>query len=122
MVARCHDPKADEYKNYGARGIYVCQRWREFPNFYADMGDPPEGKSLERINNDGPYEPGNVRWATAREQLFNTRRTHRVTFQGVTRSLTDWAERLDISVKTLRSRFRYGWSVERAFAEALKTP
>jgi transcriptional regulator with XRE-family HTH domain len=75
MLQRCTDPKCPQYPNYGGRGIRVCERWMEFVNFYADMGDRPAGMSLEREDVNGNYEPGNCRWATPREQARNTRAT-----------------------------------------------
>ena len=73
MRQRCNWPKHHKYPLYGGRGIKVCERWAEFKNFYEDMGDPPfPGASLDRINNDGDYEPSNVRWATAKEQRANS--------------------------------------------------
>lgn len=78
MLHRCNNPNAKEYKNYGARGITVCTRWRDFPAFLVDVGErPSSGLSIDRINNDGNYEPGNVRWATPKEQSNNTRRNQR---------------------------------------------
>ena len=73
MKQRCTNPKKPDYKYYGGRGIEVCMRWLKFENFLADMGERPEGLTLDRINNDGNYESGNCRWATRMEQMHNTR-------------------------------------------------
>ena len=73
MKQRCFNENAISYPHYGARGITVCDRWLDFINFYEDMGPRPEGMSLHRIDNNGDYEPGNVRWATSSEQRANQR-------------------------------------------------
>lgn len=98
MVARCQNPRAQSYHNYGGRGITVCDRWLEsFENFYADMGDrPTPGHSIDRINNDGPYSPENCRWATWEEQANNRRNTVWIEFQGERLSAAQWRKRLGV--------------------------
>lgn len=74
IFQRCYNPKDKSFKNYGGRGITVCKRWHKFENFYADVGNPPKGMSIDRWpNNNGNYEPSNIRWATRHEQNSNTR-------------------------------------------------
>lgn len=74
MIQRCSNPNNHKYSLYGGRGITVCWEWTDFANFYRDMGDPPRGYSIDRINNNGNYEAANCRWATAKQQANNTRR------------------------------------------------
>lgn len=120
MIARCTNPRDSGWKHYGGRGITVCQRWRTFENFFADMGERPSDKhSLDRINNDGNYEPGNVRWATDAEQQRNTSRTRRVTLHGRTMCVKDWARELGISSAVVYTRMHKGWSAERALTTPL---
>lgn len=77
MIIRCESPANEQWKNYGGRGISVCERWMEFENFIADMGPRPPGLTIERINNDGNYEPSNCKWATMSEQNRNKRNTRK---------------------------------------------
>lgn len=98
MLARCRYPKRDTENKHINRGISVCEQWKVFENFLADMGERPLNKTLDRWpNNDGNYEPGNCRWATAREQARNTRKTRYVTLNGERRPLVEWSETLGIS-------------------------
>lgn len=115
MFRRCTKPTHKSYASYGGRGIQVCARWRVFENFLADMGRRPSPDySLDRINNDGNYEPGNCRWATRVEQMRNTRRNHVVTVRGRDMCVTEAAEVSGLKPATLRRRVLNGWSIETA--------
>lgn len=121
MIARCSNPKCNQFHNYGGRGIHVDPSWQGkggFANFIRDLGPRPTNKhSIERKDNDGPYCPGNCVWATRGEQSRNTRRTRHLTFQGRTMPLTDWASELGMKPVTLLQRLnRSGWTVERALS------
>ncbi len=118
MVHRCTKTDADNYQDYGGRGIAVCERWKDFANFFADMGQAPSLKhSLDRINNDGNYEPGNVRWATMKEQNRNQRDTVYVEYRGDRRKLIELAEEAGIAPYVLYGRvITSGWSVEKALS------
>jgi len=99
---------------YGKRGITVCDRWREsVTNFLEDMGHPPEGLELGRIDNDGNYEPGNCRWVTCKENANNRPTSVFLVHEGVRLTVSQWARRLDMNVQTVFSRLRGGWSIAR---------
>lgn len=105
MKDRCSNPLAKEAKNYLERGIYVCDRWAEsFENFFADMGNTPEGLTLDRIDNDLGYSKENCRWATRKEQVVNRRNTRFVTIGGETMCLKDWCRRTGTNYMTVRYR------------------
>lgn len=106
MLRRCNDPSNKNYHQYGGRGISVCERWLIFENFLSDMGERPAGLTLDRTENDGNYEPGNCKWITHYEQMQNTRVVRRITFNGETLRLHEWAKRLNIGVERLRRRLR----------------
>lgn len=116
MKSRCYNPRFAKFKRYGARGIRVCDRWRnDFAAFLADVGERPSlDHSLERKDNDGHYEPDNVVWATRMEQARNKSTNVVLTFRGETLQASEWARRIDIHVSTITYRIRQGWSVERA--------
>lgn len=113
MRQRCNNPDDRAYKNYGGRGITVCDRWNtSFENFYTDMGPRPPGMWLERVENNAGYSPENCIWTTPKEQLRNKRTTIRLTYHGMTHKLVEWAEILDVDPVFLRRRLKDGWSVE----------
>jgi hypothetical protein len=110
MKARCYNKNTKAYPNYGGRGINICERWLRFECFRADMGDPPSGASIERIDNDKGYEPGNCCWATRAEQSRNRRNVRMITANGKTMTATEWAEESGIPFKTIFARLSKGWS------------
>ena len=124
MVSRCHNSNDTGYGYYGKRGITVCDRWRTSSgSFFADMGPRPSPKhTLDRIDNDGNYEPGNCRWATRKEQARNRRSNTNIVFDGRSQCIADWAEELRLSPRALSRRLRAGWSVKRALMAPRKSP
>lgn len=109
MRERCQNPRSKNYPSYGGRGITVCERWQAFENFYADMGDPPSPQhSIDRIDNDRGYEPGNCRWTTMDVQGKNRRRVIRIDFDGRCLTLKEWGVELGLSWVAIRERHRNG--------------
>lgn len=118
MIDRCERVSSKSYKDYGGRGIKVCNRWRDsFAAFLEDVGSRPSTKhTLERIKFDDDYYPGNVKWATRLEQARNRRNNINITYKGETRGLREWAGLLGIKYGTLYHRYKRGISVEELFA------
>lgn len=121
LIQRCTNPKNPRYSEWGGRGITVCDHWlHSFTAFYRDMGPKPSAAhSIDRINNDGNYEPNNCRWATPRQQVLNSRSPRYLTYDGKTMCISDWARKTGIKRHTIAARLdKYNWSV----AEALTHP
>ncbi len=118
MIQSCHNPNNKDYKNYGGRGIEVCEMWREsFEAFFLMVGKRPTLKhTIERIDSNGNYEPGNVRWATRAEQNVNTRSNVKLTIDGVTQTVSEWSRdsRCSVSMFTIYKRLDRGWDAAKA--------
>ena len=114
MTQRCTNSNRSDYKYYGERGISVCDRWKTLQNFIDDMGPRPTLKhTLDRIDNDGDYEPSNCRWATKQEQSTNSRSALQITARGRTQTLSAWARELEMSVSGLHRRWHTYNSIEK---------
>jgi hypothetical protein len=118
MMDRCFNPQSPAYPNYGGRGITVCERWHDVSNFVADLESiHKKGLEMDRIDNDGNYEPDNIRFVTRKVNSDNRRTGRLLTYQGKTQSLTRWAEEVGVPFKTLHNRLTVeGWSVERTLS------
>lgn len=114
MVSRCCDPTDKGYKDYGGRGITVCDRWHDVAFFVEDMGQPPKGAMIERKNNSLGYSKDNCCWADRVTQNNNSRKNVLITYRGETLSRSQWEQKLGMKPALLRGRLRRGWSIERA--------
>lgn len=123
MKARCQNPNNHKYPIYGGRGIQVCERWQDFSNFLSDIGECHGNEfSIDRIDNDGNYELGNCRWATMEQQMSNQSTNNLVTFNGETKTVSQWSRQLGIKYGTILRRINSGnWSVEKALTEPVHT-
>lgn len=111
MRRRCENPESQDYPNYGARGIKVCESWYKFETFLKDMGRRPgKGYCIDRIDNNGNYEPENCRWATIKESNRNKRTIRLLIIDGVQKTLPEWSDESGTHQETIRSRLRRGWS------------
>lgn len=115
MLYRCTQPTCRAWPSYGGRGIKVCDRWKFFENFYADMGPRPPNTSLDRLNNDGNYEPSNCAWRTWNQQQNNRRTKHVIEYNGKSQSLSQWSRETGIPISTLFGRIKSGASTEKLF-------
>lgn len=116
MLQRCINPRVPAYERYGGRGISVCAAWGSFTGFLADMGDRPAGTTIDRIDVNGNYEPGNCRWADAKTQQRNKTTTKRHHFNGVTATIGELCEMFGGNAKTAASRLSRGASIELAMS------
>ncbi|PFH29161.1 hypothetical protein [Burkholderia sp. JKS000303] len=117
MRGRCMCDTDHKYPSYGGRGIKVCDRWSSFENFLTDMGEPPSGTTIDRIDNDGDYEPGNCRWATPTEQANNRRSSRIVECGGIRMTIAQWSKKTGVPAGLIFSRLKAGWSPGRALVK-----
>jgi len=111
MYHRCMNVNTPDYRYYGARGIKICKRWlNDYDAFVEDMGLRDEGMTLDRIDNQGHYEPGNCRWATRKEQSRNKRNNHILTIDGRSQTIADWADESGIACRALWIRVQAGYT------------
>ena len=123
MKQRCYYKKHIGYESYGGRGIKVCQEWKnDFSNFrdWANSSGYSKSLSIDRVDNDGNYEPNNCKWSTVKEQSNNRRSNRFLSHKGETKTLSEWADVLDINDNTLSMRLNSGWSVERTLEEPVR--
>jgi hypothetical protein len=119
MISRCENQKTPMYKHYGGRGIKICTAWRaSFEAFLRDMGECPPGLSIDRLDNDGNYQPENCRWASALEQAQHTSRSRYLEFEGQMKTISEWSRVTGINALTIYNRLKRGWSIQRALTEA----
>lgn len=125
MKSRCLNPNRPKYKRYGGRGITICEEWlNSFEAFYdwAMANGYREDLTIDRIDNDGNYEPSNCRWITLAEQAANKSTNHFITHEGMTFTIAEWARRINVRREVLKDRIcRYGWSPERALTTPVRS-
>lgn len=121
MRQRCYNPNRPQYKDYGGRGIRVCERWNDYDNFISDMGPRPGPEySIDRIDVNEDYTPENCRWATKTEQNNNKRNNRLLTYDEKTQTLAEWSKETGIVTDTIDTRLRSGWDIEKALTESVQ--
>lgn len=115
MRQRCNNPNHPRYSQYGGKGVAICVEWRNFKNFrlWALSHGYSESLTIDRIDNNGSYEPSNCRWATRKEQENNMTRNHIITHDGISRTISEWADALGFKYTTMKLRVHRGWSMEK---------
>ena len=119
MKQRCGNPRAANYTLYGGRGIMVCARWKSYDLFLLDLGHPPEGMTLDRIDPEGDYTPENCRWATISEQNNNKRNCVFIEFKGERRTVAQWAKQLGVRRDIIEHRIKAGYPLDKVLTSAL---
>lgn len=124
MKTRCYYPKSKDYKNYGGRGIKICDEWLNYDNFrnWSISTGYQEGLTIDRIDNDRNYEPSNCKWITMKEQQRNKRNNRIITYNGKSLTLVEWGEIYNINPDRIGARLKNGWSVEDALSTEVKSP
>jgi len=115
MKDRCLNPKNKYFKNYGERGIKICERWMKFENFLEDMGEASKSMSIDRLNNDDGYYKGNCKWSTFTEQMNNTRRNRYLDWNGKKQSVAQWSKELGCSYDKIMGRVKRNLPIEKIF-------
>ena len=122
MIQRCKNPKSAKYWQYGAVGVSVCDRWLEsFENFLADMGERPNGKTIDRFpDKSGNYSPDNCRWATAKEQQHNLKNNRNIEYKGKTLCISEWSRETGLRHCVISYRLKKGWPIDKVFETPAK--
>jgi hypothetical protein len=115
MRARCNNPNNHDFKDYGGRGIKVCERWNDFSLFFEDMGERPKGLTLDRIDVDKGYNKENCRWADHLTQANNKRNNRLISIDGVKKTLSQWCRIYGVEISKVRYRLKQGWEIKKAF-------
>jgi hypothetical protein len=117
MKDRCYNKEAVSYYSHGGRGIKICERWQDFKNFYKDMYDSYEiDLQIDRVDNNSDYQKENCKWSTKKEQANNKRNNRKITYQGITKTMAQWIEKLGLKRSTVEQRFYvYKWNIEKCF-------